>query len=380
MNEASLSRMDESALIARIGAARAATLGWLESMRAPGAPAGVLRISGAHDPARWPGVLLPGTYNAVMCAELLGALDTLAGGDRAGLVGWLEGFRRDDGIFRVPEMKDDEVFKKPDKAETWRYIDFHVTNYALGAIEALDPDRRPVLDFVSPYLDPRNLAAWLADRDMRDPWQEGNNIVNLAGFLMSLERFGDGGDRASVGRAIDILFDWHDRNQEPSTGFWGVGQHADPLRLLHAMAGSMHNFHIWYARGRKLPYHDRAIAYCLTLPAVVDSACIDVDIVDVLVHGLRAGVAPEGPAHDWLARILGAILDAQNPDGGFADVREGERRQDGWVRGYVEPQGLSNTFATWFRWIAIAMAADVLWPGRWNWRFRRSIGIGYRQP
>ncbi len=34
------------------------------------------------------------------------------------------------------------------------------------------------------------------------------------------------------------------------------------------------------------------------------------------------------------------------------------------LKGYEEPQGLSNTFATWFRWIAIAMIADVLWPGR----------------
>jgi hypothetical protein len=50
------------------------------------------------------------------------------------------------------------------------------------------------------------------------------------------------------------------------------------------------------------------------------------------------------------------------------------------VRGYEEPQGLSNTFATWFRWIAIAMIADLLWPGRWPWRFRGMVGIGYRMP
>jgi hypothetical protein len=57
------------------------------------------------------------------------------------------------------------------------------------------------------------------------------------------------------------------------------------------------------------------------------------------------------------------------------------RKQDGWVKGYTEPQGLSNTFATWFRWIAIAMAARSLWPD-WDafpggWRFRPMVGIGY---
>jgi len=380
MNEGAPVRTSETVLAARVEAAREASAAWLASMQAPGAPKGVLRISPAHDPARWPGVLLPGTYNGIMCADLIGALGGLVGDGGAALVAWLEGFRRADGVFRIPGMRDDDVYKKPDPVETWRYIDFHVTNYALGAIEALAPTRRPVLDFVRPFLDPVTLAAWLAGRDMRDPWQEGNNIVNLAGFLLLLERFGDAADRTAVARALDILFDWHDRNQEPATGFWGVGQLSDPTRLLHAMAGSMHNYHLWYARGRKLPYQDMAVAYCLSLPPVVDSACIDVDIVDVLVHGLKAGVAPAEPVRAWLVRILAAILDDQNPDGGFADVRTGERRQDGWVRGYVEPQGISNTFATWFRWIAIAMAADVLWPGRWNWRFRRSIGIGYRQP
>jgi hypothetical protein len=380
MNEGAPNRTNESVLAARVESARQASAAWLASMQAPEAPRGALRISPAHDPARWPGVLLPGTYNGIMCADLIGSLDGLVGEGRGALVAWLEGFRRTDGVFRIPEMRDDAVFKKPDPVETWRYIDFHVTNYALGAVEALEPVRRPVLDFVRPFLDPTALSAWLAGRDMRDPWQEGNNIVNLAGFLLLLERFGEVADRAAVARALDILFDWHDRNQEPATGFWGVGQLSDPTRLLHAMAGSMHNYHLWYARGRKLPYQDKAVAYCLSLPPIVDSACIDVDIVDVLVHGLKAGVAPAEPVRAWLVGILAAILDNQNPDGGFADVRTGERRQDGWVRGYSEPQGLSNTFATWFRWIAIAMAADVLWPGRWNWRFRRSIGIGYRQP
>jgi hypothetical protein len=378
MNEASHD-IGASALVRRIETARAKTVAWLETMRALGAPAGVLRISGAHDPARWPGVLLPGTYNGVMCADLIGALPGIGAGtpeDRATLAAWLEGFRRADGAFRIPEMRDADVFKKPDRAETWRYIDFHVTNYALGAIEVLEPARAPLLDFVRPYLDPIYLKAWLADRDLRDPWQEGNNIVNLAGFLLALERH----HGAEIGPALEILFDWHDRLQEPTTGFWGVGQHGDPTRLLHAMAGSMHNYHLWYARGRELPYFDKAVAYCLSLPPRVDSACIDVDVVDVLIHGLRADVAPVARTREWLAAILDAILDSQNPDGGFADVRDGIRRQDGWVRGYEEPQGLSNTFATWFRWIAIAMAAEILAPGARDWRFRRSIGIGYRAP
>lgn len=366
-------------LAARVEMARTRTLAWLETMQAERLPRGVMRSSAAHDPVAWPGMLLPGTYNAVLCRALIGGLDSFSPAERAALVAWLESFRLPDGRFRIAGMHDADVFKKPDRDETWRYIDFHVTNYSLGAIEMLNPQHRPVLDFVAPFLDLETLGAWLSRRDMRDPWQEGNNIVNLGGFLLLLERFGDASMRDAVARAFDALFDWHDRNQEPATGFWGVGQLSDATRMMHAFAGSMHNHHLWFARGRALAHQDKAIDYCLTLPQRIDSACIDVDAVDALVHGHRLIDHRRAEIEAWLATLLDALLAFQNEDGGFCDVRDGIRRQDGWVRGYEEPQGLSNGFATWFRWIAIAMIADLLWPERWPWRFRRMVGIGYRR-
>lgn len=365
-------------LAARVEACRRRTAAWLETLAVAGEPAGVVRISAAHDPARWPGVLLPGTYNALMLRALIGELRQGAEA-RARLVAWLEGFRLPDGRFRITGMTDDTVYKKPDPAETWRYIDFHVTNYTLGAIAALDPARPPLLDFARPFLDPLQLGSWLSLRDLRDPWQEGNNIVNLASFLLLRARFGDAAERASVARALDQIFAWHERLQEPATGFWGVGQLADPERLLHAFAGSMHNFHLWYATDRPLPFQDKAVDYVLGRAPAVHSACIDVDAADLLVHAHRSIAHRRAAIEAWLLTLLDGLLDAQNPDGGFCDVRTGERRQDGWVGGYVEPQGLSNTFATYFRWIAIAMIADLLWPQRWPWRFRAMLGIGYRR-
>lgn len=364
----------------QVEAARQKSLHWFESMQMRGLPRGVSRISAHHDGAAWPGVLLPGTYNAVMCRELIGGLESWTASERSNLVNWLESHRRADGIFRVPGMTDATVFKKPDRAETWRYIDFHVTNYSLGAVDALSPGRKPNLSFAEPFLDPQTLKAWLCDRDLNDPWQEGNNIVNLASFLLLMRRDGDADLQARVSTALDILYAWHDRYREPTTGFWGVGQLSDKTRLLHAFAGSMHNFHLWYHEGQVPVAFERAVDYCLSLPPVIDSACIDVDAVDVLVHGLRLLDYRREEIELWLSRLLKELLGFQKDDGGFSDVESGIRRQDGWVKGYEEPQGLSNTFATWFRWIAIAMIADTLWPGRWKWRFRRMIGIGYRGP
>ncbi len=370
----------DAELHSRIDAARTRTLAWLDAIQAPDLPRGVSRISAAHDASRWPGVLLPGTYNAVMARSLLGDLATWTTPERDSLAQWLLTHRRADGVFRVPGMTDAAVFKKPDPVETWRYIDFHVSNYSLGAIDALTPDAAPLLDFARPWLDVTTLKAWLAERDLRDPWQEGNNIVNLAGFLLLMARHGDAAMKAQVETCITVLFDWHDRLQEPATGFWGVGQLSDPLRAQQAMAGSMHNYHLWYVSSRPLPYQDKAIDWSLAQPPTIDSACIDVDLVDLLAHGRMLTGHRHADIEAWLRVLLPRLLDFQNEDGGFADVREGVRRQDGWVRGYEEPQGLSNTFATWFRWIAIALIADCLWPGRWGWQFRRMVGIGYRLP
>ncbi|MBX9908167.1 MAG: hypothetical protein K2Z25_05580 [Beijerinckiaceae bacterium] len=366
-------------LARRIEDARSRTLDWLASMQADGEPRGVMRISAHHDVDAWPGMLLPGSYNGINALSLLGGLDGLSEAERLELVDWFERARLPDGRFRIAGMRDEDVFKKPDRAETWRYIDFHVTNYTLGAIAALEPDRRPELAFANPLLDPTELGYWLSQRDLRDPWQEGNNIVNLGSFWLLMAQHGDTALKARVAAAFEQLFAWHDRLQEPSTGFWGVGQLSDPLKLLHAFAGSMHNFHLWYVTGRPLPHQDRAIDYCLTLPPAIDSACIDVDAVDVLVHGHGLLDYRRPDIERWCLSMLEALLDFQNADGGFADVSEGVRRQDGWVGGYEEPQGLSNGFATWFRWIAIAMIADLVWPDRWPWRFRRMAGIGYRR-
>jgi hypothetical protein len=374
----------DPAIQSGISSARLRSLQWLDRMQAPGQPDGVSRISAAQDAVRWPGMLLPGTYNAVMARELLGDLSGWTVDRRQALAAWLESHRRADGVFRIPGMTDDAVFKKPRLSDTWEYIDFHVSNYCQGAVQALCPARPPVLDFARPFLEPLHLKAWLSERDLRDPWQEGNNIVNLGSFLLGLAAQGDA-EAEAVHQALDLLFAWHDRLQEPSTGFWGVGQAHDATALLHAMAGSMHNYHLWYATGRPLPYQERAIDYALSRPPTIHSACIDVDLIDSLTHGHACLDYRRPETEEWLRALLVALLDLQADDGGFPDepARSGQapRRQDGWVGGYTEPQGLSNTFSTWFRWIAIAMAARCLWPD-WQafeggWRFRRMVGIGY---
>lgn len=356
----------------RIARAIAAAEDFLWSLQAPGEPAGIFRTSAAHDPARWPGVLLPGSYDALMALRLTGGIARLDATERARAAAFIRRFRLPDGRFALPEHRPENTYKRPEREETERYIAFHLTNYALGALEALGDEAPPLLDFARPFLDPLRLDAWLARRDLRDPWLEGNNIVNLASFLLLFQ----GGDAAAARAALARLIDWHHFNQEPATGFWGVGQN-EPQQRLHAMAGATHNFHLFYALGEPIPYAGQIVDYCLTLPTPVQSACIDVDIVDILANFHMLADHRRGAIREWLAAKLAALLGFQNADGGFADIRDGTRTLDGWVDGYSEPQGLSNSFATFFRLIAIAMIATTLEPASRRWGFRRMIGIGY---
>jgi hypothetical protein len=359
-----------SAVFPRIARAVAGAEEFLWSLRVAGGPA--FRTSCAHDPAAWPGVLLPGTYDALMALALTGGIARLSAAERARTIAFLHRFRRADGSFHIPEQRPEDTRKRPEREETDRYIAFHLTNYALGALEALGDDAPPIVDFARPFLDPLRVDAWLARRDLRDPWLEGNNIVNLASFLLLFR--GDDAARARTGLAR--MIDWHRFNQEPSTGFWGVGQ-GEPRQHLHAMAGATHNFHLFYALGQPIPHAEPIVDYCLSLPVAAQSACIDADAVDILANFHALADHRRGDIRAWLAAKLEALLDFQNPDGGFADVPDGLRRLDGWVNGYSEPQGLSNAFATFFRLIAIAMIATTIAPTLRRWRFRRMLGIGY---
>ncbi len=365
-------------LFARLEVAGARTLAWLDSLAAPAAAPGVTRFSKQHDAVAWPGMLLPGTYNAIHCRALLGGLGAMSSTERGRCIDWLESHRAPSGVFRIPGMEEHAVYKKPDRDETWRYIDFHVTNYTLGAIQMLDGDRAPALAFLRPWLDRAIFDSWFDGRDWSDPWQEGNNLVNLASFFLMLERFGTGTERRQAVAALDRLIERLEATQDPANGFWWDGRDEDGRGVLHAMAGAMHSFHLWYERGRPLPHQEQAVDYTLSLdPASVMGACLDVDAVDLLFHALRATGYRAGDIRRWAETKLAALLDLQRADGGFADVEDGTLRPDGWVGGYAEPQGRSNTFATWFRWIAIAMIAELFWPGRRNWQFRAMIGIGY---
>lgn len=363
----------------RVEAARARSLAWIVERQAAGQPRGVFRMSAAHDPAQWPGMLLPASASGVLCLKLFGEIIHFRSEERAELVAWFERARRPDGLFSIAGMTAATVFKKEDPDETWRYIGLAITVQTLAAIETLDPLRKPRLEFADPWSDVIILKAWLGDRDMRDPLTEAVNVANLGALQLMRQRYGTFDERHEAKGGMAAVFDWLERHQEPSTGFWGVGQGLSATRLLAAMTGAAGLFQLFHAARRALPYQLKAVDLAVSLsPPKIYGAVTDLALVDLLAHAASLADYRRADIDKWLAKMLDALLDFQNEDGGFPDIRAGVWKQDGWVGGYEEKQGLSNMAATFLRWQAIALIADRLWPGWKPWGFRRNAGPGFR--
>ena len=360
----------------KIAETRQRVLEWLATMDAPEGGPEAKRFSSHHDVQRWPGMVLPATYDAVHCLRLLGEYQGGGRYDADRAAGVLNSYQTDTGAFRLPGMVAQDVFKREDPDYTREYIEFHATNYSFGALRSLGRRELRRFAFMDRYLSPEGLQSWIANRGWDDPWMEGNSFVNLGSFLIALA---EDGNRDAANRLSELM-DWLDAHQDEDTGFWGGG--ADTRRgLLVGMAGAMHTFHLYYYLDRPLPRMEQITAACLSLAQNeldgVSSACLDVDIIEVLGNCHRMGHRQK-EIEQVFRKKLDDLLSFQNSDGGFSDEKSGVLRFDGWVRGYSEPQGSSNCFATWFRTATLGILDCVLRPdAAGDWTFRNTVGIGY---
>jgi len=303
------------------------------------------------------GMLLPGTYDAV---SALGLIKRLDGVNQEKAKAFILSHKTSRGWYRIGEMRKRDL-TYPD----FEYDDFHISNYCVSALGYLGyAFSKKDLRFLKKYNGGLRLKQWLKNRDMEKPWMEGNFVVNLASFFML----------GKCAKRINEMIAWHMENQDEH-GYYHDPEIGD---LTSAFAGATHNYHIFYHENLPIPMHRQVIDYLLTRPTQVETACIDVDEVDVLCNFIKFGYRTD-EIRAWLAKKLDSLLGFQNADGGFADQRDGLRTFDGWTK-YREPQGISNAFATWFRLIAIGMIAVTLYDDRANWQFRNTIGIGYFNP
>ena len=324
------------------------------------------RHSRLHDVNAYPDHLLYGTWSGLAGTVLLGGHANWTPVEREKVGAALNCFQQTDGAFMLPGA----IAHRRNPRHDENYLRYHFTNYALGALRLIGVQPERPLRFVEDLKTKSALDNWLQERDWSQPWLEGNNVVNLGSFLALLSEDGCSWAR----ERLDDLVDWHDKHQNSSTGLWHCSPANSREGLLNALAGAAHNLHLYYYLGREVPRPKEVIDSCLRPGYLgIRSACIDIDMVDSLVNLRRADYRLE-EIDSYLTRYLIELLQVQNADGGFGD----DYVQPICTYGLITPANASVAWTSWFRLVAIGMAACALLPSeRHNWTFRNTIGMGY---
>lgn len=320
-----------------------------------------------HDPQKYPAALLYGTWSVVYINELCGVNQPDAI-DRPAVLNSLNSYRRPDGIFFPKALENSKYAKSKE------YMFLHCYNYSVGACMLLDEN----FDFQSKYmdyfLDADNLDRWLNQRSLQRPWEESNNVVNVASYLALCN---DHGAQGADERLYQML-EWHEQVQNPKLGgFENLGFSRN--NKLQSMAGAVHNFHLHHYLDEAMRYEtiigNNVIPFLFEGPL---TACLSIDFTELGCKTISHLPSSYDMEQALLFHLV-ALLNYQNADGGFYENES--RRKPTKANGMKEDIASSNSYATWFRMCSIGMiATTLLGDNIQNWKFRNTLGMGYFTP
>lgn len=324
------------------------------------------KYTSTHSVEKYPAALLYGTWSAILGLTLLNDTQNWAKEEKNWAITKLNLHRRADGTFLGKGLENLANLK------SLEYLILHCTNYSLGAALELDPN----FDFETPYLhrflDADNLARWFDGRSLMRPWEEGNNIVNVASYLALCHEHG----LTSALERLHQMLAWHRKYQNPKTGgFDGFGYPTSNQRL-QALAGAVHNFHIHLYLGEPFGY-ESVIAEHLPKLLMLGrlSACESIDFVELAIRTIDYSSAPEELINSLIYHA-DCLLKSQRKDGGWLEAANNITPTFG--HGFKDHTVSSCSYATWFRLCALGMISIVLLDDdQKKWKFRKTLGMGY---
>ena len=205
------------------------------------------------------------------------------------------------------------------------------------------------------------LSEWLDNRNLRNAWLEGNNLLFVGQLLVHLR---DVENCVDAQPALDCWFDWLDRNLDPATNLWGTNGYCAEAEAVY---GGYHQLLVYYHENRPLVNQHGLIDTVLGIQhwdggfnqAGNGGACEDVDSVDILVNLYKRCDYKRAEIRNALTRCVNHILQTQNVDGGFPYSRNCKQSHMG-IPGTAAPPNTSTTFATWFRIHTLALCAEII--------------------
>jgi hypothetical protein len=258
-----------------------------------------------------------------------------------------------------------------------------MTNHIYAALTSLGGVAPRPLALLEPfYREEIRVEDWLACRNWDLSWSVGNEVLNLGTFLLYARDFHH---EPRAGKLITRLLDWLDRYQEPQTGYWGTDC-LSPVGKRQAMCGAYHEYILYAYEGRPIPKLENVIDATLSLQNPgggfgcdgKSGACEDIDAAFIFANAYYMTEYRREDIHRSMAAVLPAILDHQNPDGGFVYLR-GKPYQYG-VEQMSSDADQSCMFPTWFRFLSLAVIGQILTDqevGEFSWRFNACPYVQY---
>jgi hypothetical protein len=321
--------------------------------------------------------LLYASCYAALTRFLFGDLDRLSDDERASWVAYIQQFQEDDGLFRDRLVDSTQA----NELDWWGWR--HLTVHALMALDVLEGKAQKPFELLNPFKEPGFMNKWLDSLDWQnDPASWSNKIQNY-GTMLQYARDYQGQSWCSS--ALDEMYTWLDKYQDPQTGYWGYGSLTKQERSLGVQTG----YHIWllyFYDGRPIQYIDRIIDSCLATQNRLggfgatpnSSACEDIDSIDPLVRLYFFSNYRKKDIYKTLEKTLPWLLVNINNDGGWM-FRWGETFHYG--HDLMTAQSFqSSMFPTWFRTLSLAYLSKVLMDkpvAELKWKFKRQPGYQF---
>lgn len=256
---------------------------------------------------------------ATFIYELFGETEFLAGAVRDRLKKYILSCQREEtGLFIDPLLRKEDLIRP--HSHSWDYVTMQSTMFSINALDALGEKPKYRSRFLDKYKDIDFLIKWLEERNWKNPWLESNNIMFIGCCL--LYEYIETKD-SSILEAIHELLNWHDKTQDPATGFWGTDRGAS---LHNGMAGAFHIYLIYHYLKRPIQYEEKIIDSVLSLQHkdglfVAEGgggACEDLDAIDILIKLTKlTDYRREDIKAAMISAFWGLVL-TQNKDGGFS--------------------------------------------------------------
>lgn len=321
--------------------------------------------------------LLYASCYAALTLHLYGEMAHLPDAERQQWISYLQRHQCDDGMFRDPLIGTEET----ESLDWWGTR--HLTLHCLMALTALgDTARRPIC-LIDQFRVEGEIVKWLDSREWdTDPASVSNEVQNYGTFLQYARDFQG---QAWCQGALDKMYIWLDRHQDPQTGLWG-NRFDTPRYLSNGVQTGYHIWLLYFYDNRPIYYSERIIDSCLRTQnrhggfgvALNSSACEDIDTIDPLARLYFITNYRKDEVQSVLKRAYYWVLTNANPDGGWV-FRRHERFRYGHDLMTTELQQ-SSMFPTWFRTLSLAYLSQVLHNtliAEHDWQFINAPGLQF---